>query len=67
VCLLQAGSHGGYFPNSLETKIFEVLKGVRVELAAYHGGSLTGKDIQKVMNNLTYLFEKFSSMLMLQL
>jgi hypothetical protein len=48
---------------SLETKIFEVLKEVRVELAAYHGGSLTGKDIRKVMNNSTYLFDKFASIL----
>ncbi len=48
---------------SLDTKIFEVLKEVRVELAAYHGGSLTGKDIRKVMNNAIYLFDKFTTIL----
>ena len=48
---------------SLETKVFEVLKEIRVELTSYHGGSLTGKDIQKVMNKATYLLDKFSLIL----
>ena len=39
------------------------MKEVRVELAAYHGTSLTGKDIRKVMNNSTYLFDKFATIL----
>jgi len=36
---------------SIETKIFKVLKEIGVELSSYHGGSLNGKDIKKVMNN----------------
>jgi len=50
---------------SLETSIFKVLKGIGVEQSSYHGGSLTGKDIKKVMNNSTYLFEEFASILKL--
>jgi hypothetical protein len=37
---------------------FEVLKEIGVELSAYYGGSLNGKDIKKVMNNATHVFEK---------
>jgi hypothetical protein len=48
---------------SLETSIFKVLKGIGVEQSSYHGGSLTGKDIKKVINNLTYLLEQFKSIL----
>ena len=49
---------------SLETQIFEVLKRqAGVELAAYHGGSLNGKDIRKVMNDATELFSEFSTIL----
>ncbi len=43
---------------SIETRIFEVLKDIGVELSAYHGGSLNGKDIKRVMNNATHIFEK---------
>ena len=42
---------------SIETKFFEVLKKIGVELSAYHGGSLNGKDIKKVMNNATHVFD----------
>ena len=38
--------------SGIETAIFAVLKEVYdVRIQAYHGGSLTGKDIQKVMSN----------------
>ena len=43
---------------SIETRIFEVLKDIGVELSAYHGGSLNSKDIKRVMNNATHVFEK---------
>jgi len=48
-------------PDSIETKIFKVLKEIGVELSAYHGGSLNGKDIQKVMNNAAYVFDEFAT------
>jgi hypothetical protein len=32
---------------SIETKIFKVLKEIGVELSSYHGGGLNGKDIKK--------------------
>ena len=40
---------------SIETKIFKVLKEIGVELSSYHGGSLNGKDIRKVMTNACYI------------
>ncbi len=40
---------------SFETKIFKVLKEIGVELSSYHGGSLNGKDIRKVMTNACYI------------
>ncbi len=46
---------------SIETKIFCVIKEIGVELSAYHGGSLNGKDIKKVMNNACHLFDSFST------
>jgi hypothetical protein len=36
---------------SIEKKIFKVLEEIGVELSSYHGGSLNGKDIRKVMTN----------------
>jgi hypothetical protein len=50
---------------SLETKLFKVLEGIGVEWSSYYGGSLNGNDIKKVMNNATYLFSEFSSILKL--
>jgi len=47
-------------PDSIETKIFKVLKDIGVELSAYHGGSLNGKDIMKVMNNASFVFDEFA-------
>lgn len=48
---------------SLETQIYEVLKKIGVQVQAYHGGSLNGKDIIKVMNNATYLFNEYAKIL----
>ena len=50
-------------PSSLESQVFKILKGIGVEQSSYHGGSLNGKDIKKVMNKAAYLFDKFSSIL----
>ena len=46
---------------SIETKVFRVLKEIGVELSSYHGGSLSGKDIKKVINNATHLFDAFTA------
>ncbi len=48
---------------SIETKVFKVLKEIGVELSSYHGGSLNGKDIKKVMNNATHIFDQFAAYL----
>ncbi len=42
---------------SVETKMFKLLKNDSIELSSYHGGSLNGKDIKKVMNNLVHIFD----------
>jgi hypothetical protein len=47
-------------PDSIETKLFKVLKTIGVELSSYHGGSINGKDIKKVMNNATYVFDQLA-------
>ena len=36
------------------------MKKIGVEQSSYHGGSLNGKDIKNVMNNVSCLFDKFS-------
>jgi hypothetical protein len=43
---------------SIETTMFDVLKEIGVELSSYHGGSLNGKDIKKVINNATHVFNQ---------
>jgi hypothetical protein len=48
-CILQFSASKS--ADSLETKLFKVLKGIVVELSSYQGRSLNGKDIMKVMNN----------------
>ncbi len=47
--------------NSIETKMFKVLREIGVKLASYHGVGLNGKDIIKVMINATYVFNKFAA------
>ncbi len=41
--------------DSIETKLFKVLKEIGVELSSHHGGSLNGNDIKKVMNNAAHI------------
>ena len=48
-------------PDSIETKMFKVMKEIGVELSSYHGGSLNGKDIAKVMNNASHVFQAFAT------
>jgi hypothetical protein len=47
-------------PDSIETKMFKVPKRIGMELSSYHGSSLNGKDIKKVMNNATYVFDQLA-------
>jgi hypothetical protein len=44
----------------LETKLFKVLKGIGIGQSSYHGGSLNGKNIKKVISNAINLFGKLS-------
>jgi hypothetical protein len=46
--------------DSVDTKLFKVLKEIGVELSSYHGGSLNGKDIKKVMNNTAHVFKELA-------
>jgi hypothetical protein len=48
---------------SIKTKMFSVLKYIGVELSSYHGGSLNGKDIKRVMNNATHIFDTLLTIL----
>ncbi len=44
---------------SIETRMFDVLlTEIGLELSSYHGGSLNGEDIKKVMNNATHVFDQ---------
>ena len=45
---------------SVETKMFKLLKNVGVELSSYNGGSLNGKDINKVRNNSAHIFDELT-------
>jgi hypothetical protein len=47
---------------SIEIRMFDVPKEIGVELSSYHGGSLNGKDIKKVMNNATHVFDQVAGM-----
>jgi hypothetical protein len=47
-------------PDSIKTKMFKLLKTIGVELSSYHGVGLNGKDIKKVMNNATYVFDQLA-------
>ena len=48
---------------SLESQLMKVLKTIGVELQRYHGGSLNGKDIKKVMDNAALVFDRFTKIL----
>jgi hypothetical protein len=42
----------------IKTRLIEVLNKIGVELNSYHGGSLNGKDIKKIMNNASHVFDQ---------
>ncbi len=46
--------------DSVEMKLFKVLKEIGVESSSHHGGSLNGKDIKKVMNNAAHIFDELT-------
>ena len=46
---------------SIETKAFKELNKIGGKLGSYHGGSLNGKDIKKVMNNASNIFDQFAA------
>ena len=43
--------------------MFKLLKNIGVELSSYHGGSLNGKDIKKVMNNTVHIFGELAAIM----
>ena len=47
----------------LESKMFKLLREIGVKLTHYHGGSLNGKDIRKVTDNATYIFDQWALIL----
>ena len=56
-CRKQAGE-------GIESQLFQILMNqYDIKLQAYHGGSLTGKDIQKVMSNAGQTFSAFAGIL----
>ncbi|KAL7525693.1 hypothetical protein ACHAXR_001117, partial [Thalassiosira sp. AJA248-18] len=50
--------------DGIEAEMFKILK-IRygIKLQAYHGGSMTGKDIQKFMSNAAEIFSLFAGIL----
>ena len=50
-------------PHSIESLLYNEMKKKGVEIQSYHGGSLTGKDIKKVMNHAAELFDTFAGIL----
>jgi hypothetical protein len=49
--------------DGMESKMLRVLKSIGVELTRYHGGSLNGMDIKKVIANSAYVFDEFATIL----
>ena len=43
--------------------MFKLLKNIGVELSSYHGGSLNWKDIKKVMNNASDIFDELADIM----
>jgi hypothetical protein len=46
---------------SIETRLFEVLIDIGVDLSSYHGVSLNDKDIKKVISNPSHIFDQFAA------
>jgi hypothetical protein len=46
---------------SIETKVFRAVKEIGAKLSSYHRGSLNRKDMKKVMNNASHIFDQFAA------
>ena len=49
--------------DGVENKLLSVLKSIGVELTRYHGGSLAGMDIKRVVANASHIFDEFAIIL----
>ena len=49
--------------DGMETKMLRVLNTIGVELQRYHGGSLAGMDIKRVIANASFVFGEFANIL----
>ena len=50
--------------DGIETEMFTYLKVVhKIQLPAYHGGKLIGKDCQKIMENADQIFKRFATIM----
>ena len=49
--------------DGVEAKMVRVLKLVGVEIQRYHGGSLAGTDIKKMIANASFEFDEFEEIL----
>ncbi len=49
--------------DGIESEMFVTLKLFGIEVQAYHGGSLHGKDVQKLMSNASDIFKSFADTL----
>jgi len=49
--------------DGIESQMLRVLKIIGVELTRYHGGSLAGMDIKKVIANASFVFDEFAKIL----
>lgn len=47
----------------IESEMVTVLKRFRIEIRAYHGGTLHGKDVRKLMNDSSDIFMLFANIL----
>lgn len=49
--------------SGVDARMVKVLRNIGVELTRYHGGSLTGMDINKLIANAPYVFDEFAKIL----
>ena len=47
----------------LEDLMLRVLRSIGIELTRYHGGSLAGMDVKKLIANASFVFDEFASIL----
>jgi hypothetical protein len=56
--VMQTNTMKGQLSIERKAKVCKVLKDIGIELSSYHGESLNGKDIKKVRNNVSHVFDK---------